>query len=89
MASIASLFARIIKVTFKKSNNDDDWVFQYSHLEPQITASNLGTNHVTYGDYVIKYGKQDVRGFSFEEFDNVVNPKPETDRASRRPSREK
>ena len=89
MASIASLFARTIKVTFKRSSNDDDWVFRYGHFKPEIIASNLGTNHITFGDFVIKYGKQDVRGFSFEEFDSLVNPQPVTERPTRRASREK
>ena len=89
MASLASRIARTIKVTFKKSSNNDDWVFRYGHFKPEIIASNLGTNHITFGDFVLKYGKQDVRNFSFEQFDNLVNSQPDTERPTRRASREK
>ena len=65
--------ANLIKVKFRKPiNGGDDWVFRYRPTSTLIISSNLGTDHIEFGDQVVYCGKTDVRGFSFEEFDQLT-----------------
>ena len=64
--------ANLIKVKFKKPpNGDDHWVFRFRPTSTQIVASNIGTDHIVLGDTVVFCGTTDVRGFTFEEFDQL------------------